>query len=364
MKKVIILEPNPYHNEVLPGIVKYFEDLDYTADVYVREECYYDNAFCRYAIKGIRKSYRLEDVAKILLDEKIKEYDFIFFSSMEHCENGSEKRFLTELGFIPNTKYGVLGMYHSNTLIDKFNDYELLRENRLFCISEFQTKNYHGLRTLPPIYFASEVKEHKIDKSKKRTLLLIGNASDFPAVTDAWWRLTREKRHKLEIKHIGSLPGRDISFKGFLYQCYCLIIGIFDYSYRSQKFITKLGRLSFERMYEEVENADFLVCMIDPSKENTRHYMNQNTSGIRQQAFGFHKPVIINESVAEIYDISSEASVLYHDNGFCKAIERCIDMSYDEYFEMIQQLEADAAKLYRIGLENLSKCIDEHRIKR
>ena len=327
MKKVIVFEPNPYHNEVLPGIVKYFEDLNYIADVYVREECFADNPFCRYRIRGKRISYRIEEAKKVLSDEKIREYDFIFFSSMEHCENGEIKRFLTEIGIIPKAKYGILGMYHTNWLINEFDDYELLNQGRLFCISPFQKRGYSKLRWMSPIYFGDNCKQKNSVINEKKNILIVGNISDISSVVEAWWSLDKMTRDKLVIKHIGKLPIHDKSIKGYLYRAYVKFFSVVDYRHKSTTFINRLGSVSFERMFQEIEKSDFLMTTINPDYDSDRHYLESSTSGIRQLAIGFGKPLIIQNEVAKIYDIPEEASVNFSRGKLNEVLKRLANMS-------------------------------------
>ena len=45
---VLLIEPNPYHGEIQPGFVKYFQDLGYNVDIFMRLENYLENPFVKY----------------------------------------------------------------------------------------------------------------------------------------------------------------------------------------------------------------------------------------------------------------------------------------------------------------------------
>jgi hypothetical protein len=47
-RSVLIVEPNAYHGEILPGLAKYFQDLGFNVDLFLRSRNVADSAFCAY----------------------------------------------------------------------------------------------------------------------------------------------------------------------------------------------------------------------------------------------------------------------------------------------------------------------------
>ena len=47
MKKVLVVEPNPFHGEVVPGVVYYFRNLEYDVTVIMQKKNIKEDAFCK-----------------------------------------------------------------------------------------------------------------------------------------------------------------------------------------------------------------------------------------------------------------------------------------------------------------------------
>ena len=351
MKKIFLIEPNPYHNEVLPGIVYYFEKLGYYTDVYVREEIFQDNAFCRYDFNETRNAYRFDEAKRILSGALIEEYDFVFFSSMEHCENGNVKRFLSEVGFIPKTKYGVLGIYHTSTLIDQFADYELLNQGRLFCLSNFQCRG-KNLFSLAPIYFGNIKRNRGL--GVKRKILCVGSSVDFKLLNKAWYSLDRKVRNRLEICHIGA----KVKNRPVIYKCakeiYHFARGLINKRYKSQSYLNVCGRLSFSEMYEKVMDSDFLLSLITPQNKAFNHFFTSCTSGLKQLALGFEKPLIVHDDLMTLWEINKEACLSYTKNSLAVALRTAAEMTESDYEKMKKNMTQATIFIKKQSLDNLA----------
>lgn len=359
MKKIILLEPNPYHNEVLPGIAKYFEDLNYVVDIYIRKEVVEQEVFCRYKVKGNIVSYSMDSIADILMSDEIQEYDFLFLSSMEHGENGKLTRFLDEINCVPKTKYGVLGMYHTNYLVEEFNDNELQKQRRLFFISNFQTRGYDA-SSLSPVYFVDKHETTEV-LTETRKILTIGTSTDFSLLSEAYWRLSKEERKKIEIRHIGIVPKGKMDLKGIIYNFIIFCLGWIIPKYRKCKNIIYLGKLDFPEMYEEIENADFILALIDPAIGNQARYLKYSTSGIRQLIIGFNKCSIMHDDIAKAYDLTKDAYIGFSTGKVNDALRKAIYMTEEDYWEMEREVEKVRNKIYNKSLYNLKKVLEEIR---
>lgn len=369
MNRILILEPNPYHGEVLPGLTKYFEDIGYVVDVYLQKKVYEERPFCRYLPSGKLFSYNMKNIHKILSEDVIRKYDFLVLSSMEYGHDGKIDRFLDYLGFIPDTKYGILGIYHTVTLINQFNDTSLLNEGRLFCLSEFQAQNnFFNMKMLNPHYFCKDLKLFSGFQDKRR-FLVIGNAAELQILVDNVLSLDQKQRDEISIKYIGSGSTAIINQ---IRQFICNPIKNVDFIERTIKFlmsylknnisesnvISKLGRLCFWEMYAEIENTDFIIVMIDKDNPKHQHYMNTVTSGIFQIILGFHKPCIIQEDVANIYGFTEKNCIMYNGENLASALEVAVSMSENEYQDKLNNLDEFELKIYQKSRENLRTSID------
>lgn len=354
MKKVLLLEPNPYHTEVVPGIAKYFEDLGYIVDIYLRKEVQDNRVFCRYKISGELRYYNFADIKSLLESDAIKAYDFLFLTSMEHSENGKIERFLTEIGVIPKTKYGILGIYHTNWLIDKFEDFESQGTKRIFCISDFQCIKYNIL-SIAPIFFINGQKKKPLAQIKN--VLIIGNSADFSMLYSAYWKLEPNKRKYLKISYIGTYGNEPTGAKDWVINKCMTIYGMFDHKYKKIPDINCLGKVDFENMYKEIENTDYLLVLINPYDDGQKRYIECVTSGIRQLIFGFNKVAIISDLVAEKYDIEKGAYIGFDGNNLVDGLRCAIAMEPQKYHEMENSLRICSKKVYKKSLSNLDEVI-------
>ncbi|MDD4058893.1 MAG: hypothetical protein PHO95_08375, partial [Bacteroidales bacterium] len=144
------------------------------------------------------------------------------------------------------------------------------------------------------------------------------------------------------IKHIDFI-GRSIKF---------LISYLKNNSDESQ-VISKLGRLCFPDMYAEIENADFIIVMIDKYNPKHQYYLNIVTSGIFQIIIGFHKPCIIQKDVAGVYRFTEKNCIIYEKNNLSPALTRAIQMTDIEYQHMTYNLDNLEKQIYNKSLENL-----------
>lgn len=358
MKKVIIVEPNPYHNEVVPGIVRYFEDLGYYIDVYIRIEAEVEKAFCRYAIKGQLNKYHINEIVNILSNEKIQEYDFIFFSSMEYSENGKIERFLDYIGFIPKTKYGVLGMYHTISLIDQFNDHKLMEEGRLFCISDFQRKD-SNINVINPHFFCSDLQNLEPFKEKKR-FIVVGNSSDIKTLKFVLKKISKNLQDKIEIMHIGKFKySTNEKIINFIISLVAKGTSLFNVNggIRFRRLIHHLGRLTFPEMYKEIELSDFVIVMINGDKNEHKHYLTDSTSGIKQIILGFNKVCIIEEETAKVYGFNETESIIYKKNRLQEALAKAVLMEESQFRKMKISVNIKQRKIYMESLQNLKDVI-------
>ena len=125
-----------------------------------------------------------------------------------------------------------------------------------------------------------------------------------------------------------------------------------------QKYFDIKGRLPFDKMYEELEKADFMLTSYD--KRNPMHirYNTTGTSGNFQLVYGFLKPCIIVEEFAPINGLNKENAILYkEDENYTDALLAGINMTAKEYSEMQNKLKEYEQKLYKKSLENLKKLI-------
>jgi hypothetical protein len=360
MNKILLIEPNPYHTDGLPGIVKYFEDLQYTVDVYMQNCLLGDNAFCRYPHPINIRGYEFSDIRNVLGHENIKEYDFVFFYSMEFAPGDGVFNIIQHLGFIPKAKHGILGIYHSTSLIDTFCDHELMAEGRFFCFSDFQ-KHHYTLKTLTPIYFGETVQPPR-QIIQTATIACVGGAYSEKLLADALWK-SRGSLSPAQLKI--NLYGGQNSFS--VIKRIKLFVKMLvpsrkkvPYAYR---FITTRGYVPFSVLFNEIAQSSYILVLIDSTDKSHEHYLSYTTSGVKALIHGFNKVPIIHRKVATKYGFDETNSVLFDDDN-CSAHATLADIlvqignGTDLASNKSEALKQLSESIYKTCLANLRETIE------
>jgi len=124
-------------------------------------------------------------------------------------------------------------------------------------------------------------------------------------------------------------------------------------------FFRILGRLEFQAMYKEIQNADFFLPLLDPCNPKHDRYITTGTSGSFQLIYGFLKPPIIASRFAPINGFDNSNSIIYESNAeLAAAMGKAMRMTDEVYSAMQKNLERYAEDLYCKSLENLRHLIE------
>lgn len=327
---VLIVEPNSYHGEILPGFVKYFQDLGFNVDLLLRHENFEDNPFIN--VKNINIfSLSANKIKEVLKFQKINNYEFLFISTTSYMEKqGFQGYYLDYLNYLPKTKRGILQVEHTFDENNKKRELDYLKQNRLFTLSGFD-----NTLMLNPHYFAQIEPNH--EKIKKTKFLISGHwAKGNELLIKTVEALAKEGLENFEIRVLGSRIHIPKELK---------------------KYFKILGYVKFKTLYEELKNIDFILPMLDEFDENHKHYLTGTTSGSKQQSLGFLKPLLINEKFAKEYGFNNKNSIVYRENNLLGSMKNAIKMSQDRYTQMQVFLENLATETYNESLNNLRKVV-------
>jgi hypothetical protein len=357
MKKILLIEPNPYHTDGLPGIARYLNDLCYAVDVYIQTPLLKDNAFCWHSKPPRIFNYEFSRIKELLKTERIAEYDFIFFYSMEISLDGSVTNIIQYLGFIPRTKYGILGIYHTTSYIDRFQDYHLMAEGRFFCLSDFQIHNYN-IAVLNPHYYGdmSTDRSQGDFHSNNNPIICIGNAFDTNMLSDALYQIYKMNK-SVKIIHYG---GKNQNFiRNLIGGMITFITSRFNQAslkkHLFRKYVIRKGKVTFENLFSALVNCKYILVLINPHTPEHNHYITYTTSGIRQIILGFKKIPIIHEEVAIKYGFDRTNSILYNDKNLSSALL----VNPDNYTNMVNSLSMMENTIYSFSLSNLKNVISQ-----
>lgn len=337
-KTFIVWEPcSKSHSEVVPGYVKYLLDLGYHVSVIVNPQHYKSGLFSRFEDKNLtlnkmsRKEVKeffrknnLKDVSGVLVTTSGKLCDSIHY---EQCyESFNPEADKSKLFFVEHeVKHSVdAGTWREDIIT-------LRKLNYKEADSVVVNPHYFGEVKLTPKNsdIVNFVTVGAIQGKKKNNDLIINSVKE----------LHEKGIHNFKITVIG---------KGHLKKL----------PKELQQYFDIKGRLPFDKMYDEIEKADFLITSYDETKPGHIRYNTTGTSGNFQLVYGFAKPCIIIESFGPINGFDSSNSILYKtDSEFANALHKGIEMSSEKYSELQKNLKAYADKLYENSKENLRKLI-------
>lgn len=336
-KSVLIVEPNNYHGEIIPGFVKYWQNLGYHVDVIMRIANYEENPFALFAQDEMPDIYPMQKwrISKVLKSKRMREYDFVFVSSFDYQE--TKERYYDYLGFEPQSHRGSLCIYHNCQNIEPYGEIKKYLGKRLFVLNEFPLAEGKA-KLLCPIYFGN-VAPH--EKNPKTRFVMIGrlspNTRNCAQLLESIEKLLQENITDFEVYVIGS--------------------GGMEIPEHLKKHIKKLGRLNFHDMYHHCMDSDFLLALLDPESPQQESYKHGTTTGSKQLSLGLNKPMLLEKTFADVYGFSEKDTIVYQGNSLYEAMKQAVAMDKKAYAEKCKALRQHAEEVAAKSRKNLTETI-------
>ena len=345
---ILLAEPNAFHGECLPGYVKYFRELGYNVVILCRYANYKEDPFCRFAEKPTRYCLTIWGMRKYLRSRKIKEYEYVLLTSARSYmdEYRYYWRYPDFLKMLPEGKRGVGLIEHEfgagsyGEFWDKQDENSAYLKQlfyHTFVLTGFSFRN-HKIPMLNPHYFG-EIKPKQSLSQGKRVFITVGKISDstrnYPQLFEALLKLSDDMDYEVRVIGSGTLDGVPEKLRS--------------------KFKI-LGRLDFEDMYRNLEDADFFLPLLDREKQPA--YCKYCTSGSRQLILGFNMISLMQKEFASHYGFSSRNTIVY-DINLAGAVMKALSMSNDEYQRMKMNLGKVRKEVEAVSLNNLRKRVHD-----
>ena len=329
---VLMLEANDFHGEIMSGYIKYLLDLGYKVDVLTTEKHAQDSTLCRMPMENINfYATNISTIEKILQDKTImNQYCGLFVNSY----------FLFRKDRAIKSPAPIYKYFHNIALpengfcvnvchtLDKLRG-KFFRTNK--CIS--LAKNKRDLPIVNPCYFGNV----KITNKNPQTIFLISGdgSKNFAFIVDAVKKLLAE---------------------GITNFCF-YITGRYNHNELEKSlahYIKFLGYVSFEKLYETVEESDFIIPCLDPENKKHQWYLENGTTGAFQLSYGFLKPMILARKFSNKALVDNESAILYESNSdFYKSLKQAIELHQTDYSKMQENLAKIRDILYKTSLCNL-----------
>lgn len=332
---ICLLEFNPFHGEVISAILPYFRKLGYNIDIVISQEVFKEHPFCRQDMHGIKvykTKYFLAN--RIISCKRMKSYKHIFLmSSADYNIFDSAGNCGT---FINSFYQAGLDPYiteHELTNIVRFNEINELNNNHIITLGKFDK----GVFVNPHSFGNVKISP----KNKTTTFITVGGIDP------------KRKNFDLLIKSVERLLERTTDF-------HIIVVGqgkVQDIPEKIRQYITITGRLKFDKMFKQMEKADFFLPLLDPENPAHERYITTGVTGSAQLIYGFGKVPVIQEKFADFYRFDNTNAVVYQDD-MSKAMEDAISMSASDYQKLQDNLLKTASEIRQESFENLKRVLE------
>lgn len=336
---ILITDAVETHGEVLPGLIKYCQDLGYNVEVLITDGKCKEKPLMMF--KNVKCfSMNLPEYLQAIQLDSVNKYKYVIFASAQiyYAYEIYGERFVLdyiENIKIPNEKI-VLIEHHLDLLKP-----EVIKNYKVAALPIFSKEK--NIKMVNPHYFCA-LKEHK--KNKITKFVVTGSIE------------TKRKNHNLIIEAIKTLNANNIdNYK-------ITVIGDGTLKVKDKNVAEKIkftGRLSYQKMYEEIQKSDYILGLFDPQNPQHDRYIIDGTSGTYQQIYGFLKPAIINEKFAAAHGLNETNSIIYSGNNLSNAMFTAINQSGEKYEEMKNKLRNLSRQIYQESLNNLEAFIGKNK---
>ena len=329
------------HSEVVPGYVKYLLDLGYHVSVLVNPDRYKEGLFSRFKDENVSynkltrpqskqffKNADLHNVKGVMVTTAGKLCDCIHYEqAYTHFNDSLDKSKLLLVEH--ESKFAIdAGTW------DKWSD-------KLIMLRDLNFEDKKTIVVNPHYFGEVNITPKNKDITNFITIgALHSNKKNSQQIIDSVKVLHEQgyRNFKVTVVGKGSLKGLPKEIRSY-----------FDIK----------GRLPFDKMYEEIEKADFMLTSYNDDDPEHIRYNTTGTSGNFQLVYGFLKPCVIIRSFAPLNGFDDTNAILYNKpENYHEALIKGIKMSEEEYFNMQNSLKVYVDKLYNQSKENLKRLID------
>jgi len=332
---VLLTELLPYHGEVLPGLVKYLLDLNYNVDIVLNKYqrnfisansglfyCFKDNEKVRVKVLSVC------NINILLRSSHVKKYKRVIINTFH---DDYIKFHFYKIDF---NKLIPICMIHNYNITNEY-----FMSNNIISLVKIECLNRKPPIIVNSHYFGNFPKH---DKSYTTTFIILNTTNLFRRniylLLNACEELYKKGIYNFNIKIIGN--GIIIPEKYF-------------------KNFQIFGYMDFNEMYNEINNSDFILAVIDQASVQ---YTNK-ASGTYQLCYGFNKPIILHKKFSNIAGFNDQNSILYDDNDdLSDAMVKCINLSNTDYANMVYLLGELSKNIYNESRNNLKSILENNKI--
>jgi hypothetical protein len=331
-KSVVIFEYNPFHLECLPGYTKYFTDLGYKVDIIIRYN--YLNSMEKFEPKSDVRIFQYHPnqikKRKFHLKKKFRLYNYSLLLSTDKCQK--KNKLYRSLGFFSNPKS--LFIVHGYDFINHLNLKKFISKKHVFSLAD-----YGKLIYVNPNYFGKFYLNFQ--KNSKVRFYITSTKNKFYSYLLIGARNLKNKLIDFQIHVTGHSKqlSQDIIPKDL------------------KKYFYFHGIVSYRKLYKIIGESDFIILNLFNNNKIDFLFRTDRASGSVQLAYGFYKPVLVEEIFAPVYKFSNKTAIIFKNSDLSSAMENAAKISSKDYMEISKNIKSLRESIYNISLNNLKKVL-------
>ena len=340
-KTILIIELNSFHYETILGICKCCLDLGYNVDILTRDPA--EKIFQYLSFENVR----VYECTSKTFDKIYNDYDFSQYERIIY--NSKRAYFINKNKISPcgcdisecykvvkrGQKPNIYLQHHLDKIIETPNDIQIILGN------PSKHEDWDNL-VVDLNYFRTSTPNFK-NKNNITNFISVGELSkkrrNFSLLVDAVDALHNQKYTNFKVTVIGRGKIEDIPED-------------------LKQYFSILGRVDYPKLYKELQEADYVLPLLDPSLEEHRKYMSLQVSGTALLIYNFYKPCLIHKAFADVYNLSDSTSLVYEDNSdFANYMKKAIDLENDKYIELQKNLYILDEEIHNKSVNNLKRLL-------
>lgn len=342
IRSVLIVEPHAYHGILLPGYARYLLEQGYSVDVFLRHENATERPFCRFPENKRLRLFPLDRVsmAALLRKKVMRRYDLVFFTTLEFYESGlPQQKYMDYLGVLPQSRYGILGVYHTLTAIARHSDEQMADQGRIFGLSELAGWK-ERIPMCSPVYVGD--------------VRFAGRSQGLTRFIAVGAVARQTKDHDSLLAAASELSGQGCTN----FQITIIGEGNLTIPESLAAHIRFLGKVAFPVLFDELEAADFILPLLTTEKGLHARFLESVTSGSKLLSLIFRKPPVMQKEFADFWGFTETHAVIHAEGGLCEAMKRALQTNTEQYGRFQNSLKGLQESVMKKSQENLHQRIE------
>ena len=327
---ILILEPCDSHYECTSGFAKYFIDLGYNVDAIIQKIGI--SSFCFFEPINKIRIFTYNEPKNLIEEAEnfqliFKKYNYILIETSHPCMSNIFKRL--NLLNINKTFF----VFHHIDFVYSLPFLNRLKKSQIWSLGNFSIGNQ-----VNPHYFGN------ITIKKKNS------------ITKFFITSTVNRTYNFLISAAEELKRENLNF-------HVIVVGKTEtfceknISESLKDYFTFKYQITYYELYEEINKSDYIIINLDPDRTEDIDFSKIRVTGSAQLAYGFLKPVLINEKFGDFYNFNSKNSFIFEKSNFSNVMKKAIKVDYEKYKRMQENLLILSKEIYAKSLYNVKNCL-------